>query len=90
MQQAGGGRLLQRLLVVEQLDDTRRYRLGQELAVLGWSANRTVYDLKELAAEEMTAVAAKTGLLVTIHNAAHLTNLEQPEAFNALLLRFAA
>lgn len=47
--------------VVEQLDETRRYRLGQELAVLGWSANRTVYDLKELAAEEMMAVAAKTG-----------------------------
>lgn len=47
--------------VVEQVDETRRYRLGQELAVLGWSANRTVYDLKELAAEEMAAVAAKTG-----------------------------
>jgi|EndMetStandDraft_7_1072992.scaffolds.fasta_scaffold02361_6 DNA-binding IclR family transcriptional regulator len=47
--------------MVEQLDETRRYRLGQELAVLGWSANRTVYDLKELAAEEMAAVAAKTG-----------------------------
>lgn len=47
--------------VVEQLDDTRRYRLGQELAVLGWSANRTVYDLRELAAPEMASVAAKTG-----------------------------
>jgi DNA-binding IclR family transcriptional regulator len=47
--------------VVEQLEETRRYRLGQELAVLGWSANRTVYDLKELAAEEMAAIATKTG-----------------------------
>ena len=47
--------------MVEQMDETRRYRLGQELAVLGWSANRTVYDLRELAAEEMAAVAAKTG-----------------------------
>lgn len=47
--------------VVEQVDETRRYRLGQELAVLGWSANRTVYDLRELAAQEMAAVAAKTG-----------------------------
>ncbi|MBL0422704.1 IclR family transcriptional regulator [Ramlibacter sp. AW1] len=47
--------------VVEQQEDTRRYRLGQELAVLGWSANRTVYDLKELAAEEMCAVASRTG-----------------------------
>ncbi|HSV79100.1 MAG TPA: IclR family transcriptional regulator [Ramlibacter sp.] len=47
--------------VVEQLGENRRYRLGQELAVLGWSANRTVYDLKDLAAEEMAAVATKTG-----------------------------
>ncbi|ROZ78852.1 IclR family transcriptional regulator [Ramlibacter sp. WS9] len=52
---------LKREGVVEQMDETRRYRLGQELAVLGWSASRTVYDLKELAAEEMLAVAAKTG-----------------------------
>jgi len=52
---------LKREGVVEQMDETRRYRLGQELAVLGWSASRTVYDLKELAAEEMVAVAAKTG-----------------------------
>ncbi|HSW17188.1 MAG TPA: IclR family transcriptional regulator [Ramlibacter sp.] len=47
--------------VVEQLEETRRYRLGQELAVLGWSAHRTVYDLKELASAEMAAVASKTG-----------------------------
>ncbi|UJW81211.1 IclR family transcriptional regulator [Hydrogenophaga sp. SL48] len=47
--------------MVEQVDDSRRYRLGQELAVLGWSANRTVYDIKELAAEDLAAVAAKTG-----------------------------
>lgn len=46
---------------VEQVEDSRRYRLGKELAVLGWSAGRTVYDLKELASEEMAAVAAKTG-----------------------------
>lgn len=47
--------------MVEQVEDSRRYRLGQELAVLGWSANRTVYDLKELAAGDIAAVAAKTG-----------------------------
>lgn len=47
--------------MVEQVEDSRRYRLGQELAVLGWSANRTVYDIKELAAEDLAAVAAKTG-----------------------------
>lgn len=47
--------------MVEQLEENRRYRLGQELAVLGWSANRTVYDLKELAAEDLAAIAAKTG-----------------------------
>lgn len=47
--------------MVDQLEDSRRYRLGQELAVLGWSANRTVYDLKELAAEDLGAIAAKTG-----------------------------
>lgn len=47
--------------MVEQLQQSRRYRLGQELAVLGWSANRTVYDLKELASEDLGAIAAKTG-----------------------------
>lgn len=47
--------------MVEQVEDSRRYRLGQEMAVLGWSANRTVYDLKELAAEDLAAVAAKSG-----------------------------
>lgn len=47
--------------MVEQVEDSRRYRPGQEMAVLGWSANRTVYDLKELAAEDLAAVAAKTG-----------------------------
>ena len=46
---------------VEQVQESRRYRLGKELAVLGWSAGRTVYDLKELANEDMAAVAAKTG-----------------------------
>jgi len=46
---------------VEQVEQSRRYRLGKELAVLGWSAGRTVYDLKELASEDMVAVAAKTG-----------------------------
>lgn len=46
---------------VEQFEASRRYRLGPELAVLGWSAGRTVYDLKALAVEEMIAVADKTG-----------------------------
>lgn len=46
---------------VEQVEDTRRYRLGNELAVLGWSAGRTVYDLKDLTTEDVTSVATKTG-----------------------------
>lgn len=46
---------------VEQTETTRRYRLGNELAMLTWSSGRTVYDLKELASEEVAAVAAKTG-----------------------------
>jgi DNA-binding IclR family transcriptional regulator len=52
---------LRREGVVEQIEESRRYRLGQELAALGWSANRTVYDLKDLASEDMTAIAGKTG-----------------------------
>lgn len=46
---------------VEQAADTRRYRLGNELAVLGWAAGRTVYDLKDLASEDVGAIATKTG-----------------------------
>lgn len=36
------------------------------------------------------ALAAKAGLLVTILNAAHLTNLEQPDAFNKALRFFSS
>lgn len=46
---------------VEQVEATRRYRLGDELAMLGWSARRKVYDLRDLAMEDMVAVASKTG-----------------------------
>jgi DNA-binding IclR family transcriptional regulator len=51
---------LRRAEFVEQVESTRRYRLGDELAMLGWSARRNVYDLRDLAAEDMAAVAAKT------------------------------
>jgi DNA-binding IclR family transcriptional regulator len=46
---------------VEQVSATRRYRLGTELAVLGWSAARDVHDLRDLCEEDMLAIAARTG-----------------------------
>ena len=46
---------------VEQVSATRRYRLGNELAVIGWSAARDVHDLRDLCEEDMQAVAARTG-----------------------------
>ncbi|MBV7482762.1 IclR family transcriptional regulator [Bordetella sp. BOR01] len=47
--------------LVEQVEATRRYRLGKELGILGWSALRNFYDVTHLAANDMSAVAAKTG-----------------------------
>ena len=46
---------------VDQVVDTRRYRLGNELAVLGWSAARDVHDLRDLCEEEMVALAERSG-----------------------------
>ncbi len=46
---------------VEQVTDTRRYRLGNELAVLGWSAARDVHDLRDLCEEEMASLAHRSG-----------------------------
>lgn len=46
---------------VEQVADTRRYRLGNELAVLGWSAARDVHDLRDLCEEEMASLAYRSG-----------------------------
>ncbi|WP_439588576.1 IclR family transcriptional regulator [Hydrogenophaga sp.] len=46
---------------VEQLPETRRYRLGGELAVIGWSAARDVHDLRDLCEEEMVALANRSG-----------------------------
>ncbi len=47
--------------LVAQDAPSRRYRLGQELAVLGWSVTRTSYDLRELCQPEMLALAEETG-----------------------------
>jgi len=46
---------------VEQTSSTRRYRLGNELAVIGWSAARDVHDLRDLCEEEMVALANRSG-----------------------------
>jgi DNA-binding IclR family transcriptional regulator len=46
---------------VEQASDTRRYRLGSELAVIGWSAARNVHDLRELCEDDMVALANRSG-----------------------------
>jgi DNA-binding IclR family transcriptional regulator len=40
---------------------TRTYRLGWEAAVLGWSAARGGYDLREIAQGSMTRLAEQTG-----------------------------
>lgn len=46
---------------VEQVESTRCYRLGPELGVLAWAAARELQDLRELAQEDMDAVAQRTG-----------------------------
>jgi DNA-binding IclR family transcriptional regulator len=46
---------------VEQVSDSRRYRLGGELAVIGWSAARNVHDLRELCEDDMVALAHRCG-----------------------------
>lgn len=42
-------------------DVSRRYRLGQEAAVLGWSVTSRSYDLRELCQDAMYALAEDTG-----------------------------
>lgn len=46
---------------VEQVEVTRRYRLAAGLAALGWSAGRTMYDLRDLASEDMMEAASTSG-----------------------------
>ncbi len=46
---------------VFQHRETRRYQLGQELAVLGWSVANVPRDLRELCQNEVIAVADQTG-----------------------------
>jgi DNA-binding IclR family transcriptional regulator len=46
---------------VFQHRETRRYLLGQELAVLGWSVTNVPRDLRELCQNEVVAVADQTG-----------------------------
>jgi DNA-binding IclR family transcriptional regulator len=47
--------------LVEQSAGSRRYRLGMEMAVLGWSVSSHRYDLRELSSPEMQALAEETG-----------------------------
>jgi DNA-binding IclR family transcriptional regulator len=46
---------------VFQHRETRRYLLGQELAVLGWSVANAPRDLRELCQNEVVALADQTG-----------------------------
>lgn len=52
---------LKRHALVEQADNSKRYCLGPEIAVLGWSATRRLYDLKDVCDEDMAALATGTG-----------------------------
>jgi DNA-binding IclR family transcriptional regulator len=52
---------LKRHALVAQTDNSKRYCLGPEIAVLGWSATRQLYDLKDLCDEDMAALASSTG-----------------------------
>lgn len=57
-------RLLVSLLqhgLVEQNGETRRYRLGMEMAVLGWSVSSSRVDLRQICGIEMQALADETG-----------------------------
>lgn len=54
-------RSLQQNGLVDQEELGKRYILGQEISILGWTANRQAYDLRELAANQMSAVAQRTG-----------------------------
>lgn len=47
--------------LVDQLDDSRRYCLGPEIAVLGWLMSRRLSELKKRCEEEMAALAESTG-----------------------------
>jgi DNA-binding IclR family transcriptional regulator len=47
--------------MVEQDAATRRYRLGREMAVLGWSVHSPLPDLRELCQEPMQQIAERTG-----------------------------
>lgn len=46
---------------IEQVEETRLYRLGPGLGALGWVASRQLQDLRELAEDDMLAVAERTG-----------------------------
>ncbi|WP_201841885.1 IclR family transcriptional regulator [Microvirga zambiensis] len=46
---------------VEQVSDTRRYRLGNEIALLGWSAAQALAELKEVCEKSVVDLANETG-----------------------------
>lgn len=46
---------------VEQVDNSKRYRLGPEIAILGFSAARQFFDLQQLSEPDMAELAARTG-----------------------------
>ena len=47
--------------LVQQDGETRRYQLGREVAILGWSIQRQRYDLRTLFDAEMFELAQETG-----------------------------
>jgi DNA-binding IclR family transcriptional regulator len=46
---------------VEQVSDTKRYRLGNEIALLGWSVAQELGELKQLCESSLTSLANATG-----------------------------
>lgn len=46
---------------IDQHEDSKRYTLGQEISMLGWSAGHQAYDLRDICADNMVEVAQRTG-----------------------------
>lgn len=62
-------RLLSALIahgLVARDEDTRRYRLGTELAILGWSVTHRQQDLRALAVQSATLLAEESGDTVVV------------------------
>jgi DNA-binding IclR family transcriptional regulator len=64
-----GGRLLSTLIehgLVACNESARTYQLGCETALLGWSAARDDYDLREVAQESMEHLASESGVTAVL------------------------